>query len=149
MSNAPQSQAQRQTPPPQDQARRPLESRLDDFRMPGEDLTIEETLRVMDVAREMRDQRETAEVMFQREGVRGQLREKLLRQARMSGDNVGESEIDAAIDQYLSTLHTYKDPEPGFKSFLAHCWVWRGRIAAGIATLGGIAVAGGVWFFMG
>ena len=35
-----------------------------DIRLPGQDLTIEETLRVMDVAREIRDKRETAEVMF-------------------------------------------------------------------------------------
>ena len=147
MSNASQSQAQ--SIPPQHPESRSRESRFDDFRMPGEDLTIEETLRVMDVAREMRDQRETAEVMFQREGVRGQLREKLMRQARMSGDNVGEAEIDAAIDQYLSTLHTYEDPKSGFKNLLAHCWVWRGRIIAGLAAVGTIAVASGFWFYMG
>ena len=147
MTNASQSQAQ--APPPEDQGTFSRESRLDQFRMPGEDLTIEETLRVMDVAREMRDQRETAEVMFRREGVRGKLREKLLQQARMSGDNVTEAEIDAAIDQYLSTLHTYQDPKPGFKNFLAHCWVWRGRIMAGLATVGAIAAAGGFWFLMG
>tara|TARA_R110002049_G_scaffold4601_5_gene32438 strand:- start:625581 stop:626042 length:462 start_codon:yes stop_codon:yes gene_type:complete len=149
------SQAHAQAPDPQDIAAAndaaivSRSSRLDDFRMPGEDLTIEETLRVMDVAREMRDQRETAEVMFQRDGVRTRLREKLLQQARMSGDNVTDVEIDAAIDQYLSTLNTYQDPEPGFENFLAHCWVWRGRIMAGLAAVGAIAAAGGFWFLMG
>ena len=98
----------------------------------------------MDVAREMRERRETAEEMFRRDDLRSQLRDKLMRTARMSGDNVGEAEIDAAIRQYFDTLHTYQDPEPGFKRFLAHCWVWRGRIVAGAATVA--AVAGSLWF---
>ena len=152
MPNASEAQAQStqaQSTQAQDRRAPSRRNRLDEFRMPGEDLTIEETLRVMDVAREMRDQRENAEVMFRREGVRGKLREKLLQQARMSGDNVTDVEIDAAIDQYLSTLNTYQDPEPGFQNFLAHCWVWRGRIVAGLATLAAIAAAGGFWFLMG
>jgi hypothetical protein len=117
--------------------------------MPGEDLTIEETLRVMDVARELRNQRETAEVMFRREGVRSELRDKLLRQARISGDKVTEVEIDAAIDQYLSTLNTYHDPPPGFKNFLAHAWVYRARVLAGVAAIGAIVAASGFWLLIG
>ena len=69
----------------------------------------------MDVARELRERRETAEEMFRRDDLRSQLRDKLMRTARMSGDNVAEAEIDAAIGQYFDTLHTYQDPEPGFK----------------------------------
>ncbi len=115
-----------------------------DIRLPGEDLTIEETLRVLDVAREMRDQRETAEEMFRRDDIRRQLREKLMRTARMSGDRVTEAEIDAAIAQYMETVHTYADPPSGLQNFVAHCWVWRGRIVAGLATAA--AVAGSFWF---
>ncbi len=117
------------------------------LRLPGQDLTIEETLRVMDVAREIRGRRETAEVMFRRDSARIELREKLLRTARLSGDKVTDVEIDAAIDQYLSRLHTYADPEPSFKSFVAHCWVWRDRIMAGVATAA--VVAGSFWFLFG
>ena len=115
--------------------------------LPGQNLTLAETLRVMDVAREMRDQRQRAEEMFRRDEIRVALREKLVRTARMSGDDVTEAEIDAAIDQYLETLYTYSDPEPGFQRFLAHVWVWRQRIlwsAAGLA-----AAAGGLWYFFG
>jgi Family of unknown function (DUF6384) len=116
-----------------------------DIKLPGENLTLEETLRVMDVAREMRQQRETAEEMFRRDDLRSNLREKLVRTARMSGDNdVTEAEIDAAIRQYFDSLHTYSDPESGWDSFIAHCWVWRGRIMAGAATIA--AVAGSFWF---
>jgi hypothetical protein len=98
----------------------------------------------MDVAREMRERRETAEEMFRRDDLRSQLRDKLMRTARMSGDNVNEAEIDAAIVQYFDKLHTYQDPERGFKRFVAHCWIWRGRILAGAATVA--AVAGSFWF---
>jgi Family of unknown function (DUF6384) len=115
-----------------------------DIRLPGQDLTLEETLRVMDVAREIRDKRETAEVMFRRDDVRSELREKLLRTARLSGDKVTAAEIDAAIDQYLSRLHTYADPAPGLSRFVAHCWVWRNRIMAGAAAT--IAIASTMWF---
>ncbi|MCC9603826.1 DUF6384 family protein [Stieleria sp. JC731] len=116
------------------------QSKLD---LPEHELTIAETLRVMDVAREMRDQREQAEVMFRRDDMRDALRQKLLRTANVSGDDVTEAEIDAAIDQYLETLHTYEDPEAGLSSFLAHCWVWRQRI---VWSMAGLASAAGIWY---
>ncbi|MFK8113596.1 MAG: DUF6384 family protein [Rubripirellula sp.] len=130
MSNA--SQAQAQAPVSRD------------LQLPGENLSLEETLRVMDVAREMRQRRETAEEMFRRDDLRSKLRDKLVRTARVSGDNVTEAEIEAAIAQYFETLHTYEDPESGWDSFVAHCWIWRGRILASAATIA--AVAGSFWF---
>lgn len=113
-------------------------------KLPGEDMTIAETLRVMDVAREMRQQRESAEEMFRHDEVRVRLREKLMRTAAMSGDRVTEAEFDAAIDQYLSNLHTYEAPQPGMKKWIAYGWIWRYRLAA-LATA---VAATGVWFFM-
>lgn len=114
-------------------------------KLPGEDLTIEETLRVMDVAREMRDRRQTAEEMFRRDDLRGQLREKLVRTARLAGDDVNEAELDAAIDQYLANLHRYEDPPAGWRTFLAHCWIRRTEI---LTTLAGLAAAaGGLLYF--
>jgi len=111
------------------------------IRLPGEDLSLNEMLRVMDVAREFRKNRDVAEEMFRRDEVRVELRAKLMRSAKLAGDRVSESEIDAAIDQYLATLNTYQDPKPGFQNVLAHAWVWRKRIVAGVAavaiTLGG------------
>ena len=92
--------------------------------MPEESLSLQETLRVMDVAREMRDQRETAEEMFRRDDLRLQLRDKLVRTARMSGDNVTEAEIELAIEQFFDSAHSYQDPQPGVKSLLAHARVW-------------------------
>jgi len=107
--------------------------------LPGENLTIAETLRVMDVARELRQQRETAENLFRQDSVRVRLREKLLRTAELSGDRVTEAEIDAAIDQYLGNLHTYESPPFGFKKCVAYCWIWRHRIAVAMLVLGAAA----------
>ena len=112
--------------------------------LPGESLSLQETLRVMDVAREMRDQRETAEEMFRRTDLRLQLRDKLVRTARLSGDKVTEAEIELAIEQFFESVHSYKDPQSGMKSLLAHCWIWRGRIM--LATVALTLVVGGLWF---
>ena len=117
------------------------------YELPAQSLTLEETLRGMDVAREMRDKREQAEEMFRRDDMRTELRNKLLRTARMSGDKVTEAEIDAAIGQYLENLHAYTDPPSGFQNFLAHCWVWRQRLAWSLAGVG--LTAGGLWYLLG
>ncbi len=139
MSNANSASASQPAPATSTAAAKRNESRS--VRLPGEDLSLNEMLRVMDVAREMRRNRDTAEEMFRRDEVRTELREKLMRSAQLAGDRVTKAEIDAAIDQYLATLNTYSDPKPGIKRVVAHAWVWRKRIAAGIAavaiTLGG------------
>ncbi|MEM1068490.1 MAG: DUF6384 family protein [Planctomycetota bacterium] len=131
----------------QAQASENRSSRARDVRLPGEDLTIAETLRVMDVARQMRDQRETAEEMFRRDDLRVALREKLIRTARVSGDTVTEAEIDAAIGQYFENLHSYQDPAGGWKSGLAHLWVWRGRVMTAAVLLASAAAA--TWWMFG
>lgn len=134
MTSSAGGQAQAQAPPPASMTE--LNRRRAETKMPGEEMTIAETLRVMDVAREMREQRESAEEMFRHDEVRVRLREKLMRTAAMSGDRVTEEEIDAAIDQYLSGLHVYEGPPKGFKTFLAHCWINRYRIAVAAIAIG-------------
>ncbi|NNE00613.1 MAG: hypothetical protein HKN47_25135 [Pirellulaceae bacterium] len=123
------------------------QSASDRIELPGENLTLQETLRVMDVAREMRERRETAEEMFRRDDIRKNLRDKLMRTARLSGDNVTEAEIDAAIAQYMERLHTFEAPPSGLNNFIAHCWIWRDRIMWGA---GSIAVSvGALWYLFG
>ena len=142
MSQASQSQSQPQ--PTGNRATAVPSRRRRESRIPGQELTLQETLRVMDVARELRDQRQTAEEMFRRDDLRIQLRDKLVRTARMSGDEVTEEEIDAAIAHYFDSLHTYQEPQRGWKRFLAHTWVWRGRILAGATAVA--ALVGSYWF---
>lgn len=113
-------------------------------RLPGEDLSLNEMLRVMDVARELRRNRVVAEEMFRRDEIRAELRGKLMRSAEIAGDPVTEAEIDVAIDQYLTNLHTYADPPRGLQSVVAHAWVRRYRIVAGAVALG--AAVGMYWF---
>jgi len=122
-------------------------TQADQIELPGQSLTLQETLWVMDVAREMRDRRETAEEMFRRDDLRRGLREKIMQTAQLAGDKVTEAEVDAAIKQYFDTLHTYEDPPAGMKSLLAHLWVWRYRamMVAAAAT----AVIGSVWILFG
>lgn len=114
------------------------------IRLPGEDLSLNEMLRVMDVAREMRRNRTIAEEMFRRDDVRAELRAKLMRSAQLAGDRVTEAEVDAAIGHYFQNLHTYSDPPPSLKRRLAHAWVWRGRIAAGAAAA--VITMAGFWY---
>lgn len=118
-----------------------------DIQHPLQDLSLQETLRVMDVAREMRENRQSAEEMFRRDDLRANLRDKLVRTARMSGDDVTEAEIDAAIGQYMERLHTFQPAAPGMSNFMAHVWVWRGRVATGLAAAA--VVAGAFWFLLG
>ena len=113
--------------------------------LPGENLTIAQTLRVMDVARSLRDDRETAQKLYRVDSVRTRLRNKLMRAAELSGDRVTEPEIDAAIDQYFASLHRYEPPRPGFKRMIATAWVWRNQMIAAAVALA--TVAGAVWFF--
>lgn len=115
-------------------------------RIPGEGLSLNEMLRVMDVARELRRNRDVAEEMFRRDEVRLELRTKLMKSAAIAGDRVTESEIDAAIDQYFTNLNTYADPPSGLKSVLAHMWVWRRKIFAASAAFA-IAI-GGFWYLL-
>lgn len=135
------SAAQNVSPPPPGSTAAPASRSV---RLPGEDLSLNEMLRVMDVAREMRRNRTVAEEMFRRDEVRTELRSKLMRSAVLAGDRVTEAEVDAAIDHYLQNLHTYNDPPSSFKRKLAHAWVWRKRIAAGTAAAA--ITIGGVWY---
>lgn len=134
MSNARSTNAQ-QTAPASSAAIAAASARSRSVRLPGEDLSLNEMLRVMDVAREMRRSRDVAEEMFRRDEVRVELREKLMRSAQLAGDRVTKVEIDAAIDEYFATLNTYQDPKPGLARMVAHAWVWRHRIAAAAAAV--------------
>ena len=118
------------------QAQQTQPKRAAQVELPGENLSLNEMLRVMDVAREMGRDRVNAEKMFKQQGVRAQLREKLMRSARLSGDQVTEAEVEAAIDQYFQNLHVYQDPPPSWSRSLAYAWIWRGRIAAAAAVVG-------------
>ncbi|WP_417749409.1 DUF6384 family protein [Rosistilla oblonga] len=98
-------------------------------------LSLPEMLRVLEVARQMREDRQTAEVALRRDEVRTQIRRKLIESAKVTGEEVSDAEVDAAIEQYFDTMHVLKEPKFGFESLLAHVYVMRRRVAAGAAAV--------------
>lgn len=93
------------------------------------ELTLVETLRVLEVARGMRRERAEAEVALARGEIRELMRKRLLDAAAITGDRITEADVDAAIDQYFSTQYSYKDPPLSFTVFLAHLYIRRMQIA--------------------
>lgn len=93
------------------------------------DLTLVETLRVLEVARGLRQEREVAEVALARDEIRSLMRKRLMDAAVITGDKINESDVDAAIEQYFATQHTYQDPPMSFSILLAHVWVRRFSLA--------------------
>ena len=89
------------------------------------DLTLVETLRVLEVARGLRQEREVAEVALARDEIRSLMRKRLMDAAVITGDKITESDVDAAIEQYFATQHTYQDPPMSFSVLLAYLWVRR------------------------
>lgn len=89
------------------------------------DLTLVETLRVLEVARGLRQEREVAEVALARDEIRSLMRKRLMDAAAITGDRITEADVDAAIEQYFATQHTYQDPPMSVSVLLAHLWVRR------------------------
>ncbi len=89
------------------------------------DLTLVETLRVLEVARGLRQEREVAEVALARDEIRSLMRKRLMEAAVITGDKITEADVDAAIAQYFATQHIYQDPPMSFSVLLAHLWVRR------------------------
>lgn len=101
----------------------------------SQELTLSETLRVLEVARGLRNERQEAAVALARAEVRQMMRQRLLDAAAITGDPITEADIDAAIDQYFATQHLYADPPFSFSVFLAHVWVRRFRVAASLIVV--------------
>lgn len=116
---------------------------IDAKSLPEANLSLNEMLRVMDVAREMRNDREMAERVLARGDARAALREKLKRSAEISGDRVTEAEIDAAIDTYFADRHRYEEPKFSLDLLIAHLWVRRGVVLSLFA--GCLILVGTVW----
>ncbi len=96
----------------------------------GEDLRLDEMLRILDAASVLRKEREHASLALEVDETRRLLRERLLEAARVSGERVSEAEVDAAVARYYATLHEFDPPGRGFQRALAHLYVRRNLVAA-------------------
>ena len=94
-----------------------------------ESLSLAEMMRIMDVATEMRTQREAIEKEFAIADTKRMLREKLLKATSITGERVTEAEVDAAIEAYFSTLYTYQEPKTNLSVILARIYVRRDHLA--------------------
>ncbi len=101
----------------------------------SQELTLSETLRVLEVARGFRNERQEAAVALARAEVRQMMRQRLLDAAAITGDPITEADIDAAIDQYFATQHLYADPPFSISVFLAHVWIRRFRVVASLIVV--------------
>jgi hypothetical protein len=112
----------------------------------AKNLTLVETLRVLEVARGLRREREVAEVALARDEIRTLMRKRLMEAAVVTGDKITEADVDAAIEQYFATQHTYNDPPFSARVLLAHLWVSRFSIivVAGLILAGWLVVS---WIF--
>ena len=101
-------------------------------------------LRVLDVARQLRDERDSAEVALRRDDLRAEIKRKLMETAELTGEQVTEAELNAAIEQYFHNLHTFHDPPRGLQTLLAHLYVRRRHILVW-SVLSMIGVVG-IWY---
>lgn len=104
------------------------------------EMTLTDTLRVLELARGMKSERADAEAALVRDEVTEQIRQRLRDAARITGDTITEADIDSAIDQYFATQHAYRDPPFSFPVFLAHLYIRR----AAIGIIIGLALAVGL-----
>lgn len=113
---------------------------------PREQLSLNEMLRVMDVATELRKQRETVEKEFAVDETKQMLRERLLAATNITGERVSEIEVDTAITQYFNTLYTYREPLASLNLRLAQAYVRRGQIGVTLVLM--LALAGAGWYML-
>lgn len=106
-------------------------------------LSLTEMLRIMDVAREMREEQLTVAQQFQIDETKARIRDRLLESAKVTGDEVTSSEVDAAIEIYFRNQFIYRDPPWGLNRLLAQLYVWRVKSVVGLALAGAAGI--GIW----
>jgi hypothetical protein len=114
---------------------------------PLNEFSLAEMIRIMDVATALRQDRELVEEQLNLDQIKARLREKLTASAKVTGEEVTDAEVDAAIEQYYSNLHAFREPSGDFRIVLAHLWVRRKSILAWSgAALAALALT--AWLFL-
>ncbi|MCA9054615.1 MAG: hypothetical protein KDA75_12310, partial [Planctomycetaceae bacterium] len=110
------------------------------------DLSLNEMLQVLDVARALHRDQEIVDAELNKEELLATLRERLMASAVAAGDKVTQAEVDTAIRVYFENLHKYADPPMSMAVFFAHVYVRRRLIAL---SLGFCAIVVGLtwWLF--
>lgn len=113
---------------------------------PPEELTLEQTLRIMDVATTMRKEQAVVDQQLNIEETKAMLRERLLDAAKVTGEHLTEEQVNIAIEHYYDKLHVFDQPKWSFEYFMANVYVMRGTIIKWTVALG--ATAGILSYFL-
>jgi len=125
-----------QAPPPDDST---AATSVTAAQTPPQQLTIEETLRIMDVATTLRKEQVVAHEQLNIEETKAMLRERLLAAAQVTGERLTEAQVDLAIEHYYDKLHVFEEPQWSVELMLAHLYVMRGTMIKWTVALGATA----------
>lgn len=106
---------------------------------PPQKLSLEEMIRIMDVATALRKEQAVVEQQLNLGETKAMLRERLLEAAQVTGENLTIDQIDVAIDSYYDKLHQFKKPAWSASVVLAHLYVMRGTIMKWAVTIAAVA----------
>ncbi len=109
-------------------------------------LSIEQTLRIMDVATTLRKEQAVVHQQLNIEETKAMLRQRLLDAAKVTGEPLTEEQVNIAIEHYYDKLHVFEEPEWSFELAMAHLYVMRNKILTWAAVLGA-AGAAYAWFW--
>ncbi len=122
-----------QAPPPGESAS------VDAAQTPPQQLTLEQTLRIMDVATTLRKEQAIAHQQLNIEETKAMLRERLLDAAKITGERLTEEQVDIAIEHYYDKLHVFEQPKWSVGLVMAHLYVLRGTIVKWTVAIGATA----------
>ena len=108
------------------------------------DLSLQDMLKIMDVAREMRQDRELVLQELSHEERVSRLRERLLASTELTGETATPEEVDAAIELYFDNLHTFREPQFGLQVLLAHLYIRRWKLLISGTLL--LALGSSLWW---
>jgi hypothetical protein len=104
-------------------------------------LSIGQTLRIMDVATLLRKEQALAQQQLNIEETKAMLRERLLSAAKVTGEPLTSEQVDIAIEHYYDKLHVFEAPKWSLELASAHVYVMRGTIIKWALALGAAAGA--------
>lgn len=108
---------------------------------------LDEFLRMVDVATEIRKKQEEVHRQFSIEEVKEELRQKLKSTAAVSGEKLDDFQIEGAIQSYFEGLYSFKSQKKDFGMQISEIYVERKRLAKkfGIPPLIAASAAGLIW----
>jgi len=127
-----------QAPPSEDSATGESAS-ADGATATPQQLSLEQTLRIMDVATTLRKEQALVEQQLNIEETKAMLRERLLEAAKITGERLTEQQVDIAIEHYYDKLHVFEQPAWSAGLVMAHLYVMRGTIVKWTVAIGATA----------